>query len=181
MGHRGREYLLYSLIAGCLALLLGGTLAVIWRFPWGTPELKAARARWAARPFSHYRMALEYGLLGYCRQIVEVENERVVAVPQNTCSNPPPTVDDLFDRIERDLATISGRCGPNGCACDGTIVVTAAYDAQFGYPHAKSVYLNQRARWLFLDYWKRKLSGDFCSYRDFGRDNVTVIALTPIT
>jgi hypothetical protein len=94
-------------------------------------------------------------------------------------SEPAPTVDELFDRIERDMVTIAGHCGPNGCGCDGTIVVRAVYDARFGFPHSKRVYLDSLARWRFPEYWRQRLSGELCSYRDFGRDIITVVSLTP--
>jgi hypothetical protein len=167
------------LFAGSLLLALGaGTLVLLGRER-GALELSAARDRWATRSFTHYRMELEYGTLGYCRQSVEVGEQGVVAVLQNTCKKPAPTVDDLFDRIERDMVMIAGRCGPNGCGCDGTIVVSAVYDTRLGFPHSKRVYLDSLARWRFPEYWKQRLSGELCSYRDFGRDIITVVSLTP--
>jgi hypothetical protein len=174
-------YLLWSSLVGCALLLLGGGALVSWRLSLGALDLNLARSRWAARPFSHYRMELSYGQAGYCKQNIEIAADKVVAVLQNTCAEPPPTVDQLFDRIEHDLVTINGRCGPNGCACDGTIVVSASYDARFGYPLAKYVELNPGARWRFPEYWQRQITGGYCSFREFTRDIVTVVSLTPMT
>ena len=92
----------------------------------------------AARPFSHYRLMLEYGEWGYCRQSIDIQNNHVVTVLYDTCTTPPPTIDELFDRIEQDMLALSGRCGVNGCGCDGTIVVSAGYDPRYGYPRASS-------------------------------------------
>jgi hypothetical protein len=181
MEARGRGYLTSALAIGGVALLLLGGLLLLRLAPLDALELSAARSRWATRPFSHYRLDLEYGSLGYCRQSVEIEDEQVVTVFQNTCAEPAPTVNELFDRIERDLGSLSGNCGPNGCACDGTIVVSATYDAQLGYPHSKRVDIDSAARWRFLDYWQRRLAGKLCTSWNMGREVITVVALTPMT
>jgi len=181
MEDRGRGYLMSALVAGGVVVLLVCGLLMLRLAPFNTLELSAARSRWAMRPFSHYRLDLEYGMLRYCRQSVEIKDERVVAVLQNTCARPAPTVNELFDRIERDLMALSGNCGPNGCACDGTIVVSATYDAQLGYPHSKRVALDSVARWRFPDYWRRRLAGKLCTSWDMGREVITVVALTPMT
>ena len=181
MGQRSGMYLLWLFLIASALLLLGGGALVSWRLSLSTLDLDLARSRWAARPFSHYRMELSYGQAGYCKQNIEIAADQVIAVLQNTCAEPPPTVDELFDRIERDLVNLNGHCGPNGCACDGTIVVSASYDSQFGYPLNKYVDLNPASRWRFPEYWQRQLSGGYCSFRELTRDNVTVISLTPMT
>jgi hypothetical protein len=178
MEQRGRSYLLCSLFGVAAALLLSCGLLTLVRRP--SLELSAARARWAARSFSHYRLELKYGALGYCRQSVEVEGDRVVEVLENTCSNAAPTVDQLFDQIERRIKTLHGACGPNGCECDGTIAVVAEYDARLGYPRAQSVRLDPLMRLPNPAYWKHRASGSYCSARDLVRGIITVVALKPI-
>jgi hypothetical protein len=180
MEDRGRGLLLSTIVAG-MGVLLVGVLLALWFVPFSALELSAARSRWATRPFSRYRLELEYGRLGYCRQSVEIKDERVVAVLKNTCAEPVPTVSELFDRIERDLRALSGSCGPNGCACDGTLVVSATYDPQLGYPHSKRVDLDSAARWRYPDYWERRVAGKYCTSWDMGREIITVVALTPMT
>ena len=181
MGQRSGMNLLWSITIGSLLLMVGGGALISWRLSLGGLDLDLARSRWAARPFSHYRMELSYGRAGYCKQRIEIVADHVVAVLQNTCAEPPPTVDQLFDRIERDLVKINGHCGPNGCACDGTIVVSASYDTRFGYPLSKHVDLDPATRWRSLDYWQQRFSGRYCSFRELTRDNVTVVSLTPLT
>jgi hypothetical protein len=181
MTYGGKERWLYALFSIGLAVLIGSGAVLLQRFPLGAQQLSAARDRWAARSFSHYRMSLEYGLTGYCSQVVEVVGEQVVAVLHNTCKEPAPTVSDLFARIERDQAGLGGRCGPNGCACDGTVVVAAAYDTQLGYPVAKRIYLDEGARWRFPDYWRNRMTGALCSSRALIGEIITVRSLTPIT
>ena len=181
MEGRGRMYLRCTVVAGGVVVLLVCGLLVLPLVPLDALELSAARSRWAMRPFSHYRLDLKYGMLGYCKQSIEIKDEQVVAVLQNTCVEPAPTVNDLFDRIERDITALDGHCGPNGCACDGTIVVSATYDPQLGYPHSKRVDLDPAARWRFPDYWQHRLAGKLCTSWDIGREVITVVALTPMT
>jgi hypothetical protein len=178
MEHQKRAYFLCALFAVAAMLLLGGGALTLWQLP--ALELRAARSRWAARHLSHYRMDLKYGTLGYCRQSIEVKEERVVAVLENTCSAPAPTVNQLFDQIERSIKTTHGRCGPNGCACDGTISVIAEYDARMGYPRTKGIALEPVTRWRYPDYWKYRLAGRLCSSLEISREIITVVLIKPV-
>jgi hypothetical protein len=180
MRSRREVYAACSLIAGSLVALIVGGAILLPRFSFSTLELEAARQRWATRPFSHYRLMLEYGEWGYCRQSIDIQNNHVVTVLQDTCATPAPTIDELFDRIEQDMLALSGRCGVNGCGCDGTIVVSAGYDPRYGYPRFKRVGLNPEARLWFPEYWRRRFEGSMCSQRQLARDNITVVALLPI-
>src|SRR5215213_2636329 len=145
MKQHKRAHVLCALFAIMAMLLLGSGALTLWQLP--ALELRAARGRWAASKLAHYQLDLRYGALGYCRQSIEIKNERVVAVLENTCSEPVPTVDGLFDQIERTIRTSQGRCGPNGCDCDGTISVIAEYDSRMGYPCTKGITLDPLARW----------------------------------
>jgi len=181
MQRRGAQQWLYSLFAVCMAVLLGNSVQDLWRGVLGARQLGAARDRWAARPFSHYRMALEYGTTGYCSQVIEVERESIVKGRLRVGVRDDDARVNLFARIERDQASRDGSCGPNGCACDGTVVVAATYDQQLGYPLAKRIYLDPIARWRFPEYWRRRMSGSLCSSRALIGENITVRSLTPIS
>src|SRR5215212_12022835 len=115
MDQHKRAHLLWALFAISAMLLLGSGALTLWQLP--ALELRAARGRWTASKLAHYQLDLRYGALGYCRQSIEIKNEHVVAVLENTCSEPAPTVTGLFDQIERAIDTSQGRCGPNGCDC----------------------------------------------------------------
>lgn len=104
-------------------------------------KLEHARRRWDARPFLSYRLEVTQRKLesagGYhpfvCHEDHTVSGARVRVVHRDTCqrvSDPPTTVAVLFDQI----GYWNGRCGPNGCACDGRYRVHAVYDRQLGYP-----------------------------------------------
>lgn len=167
------------LLAGlvlCAALGLAFALA-----PSRAGELQRARARWDARPFMHYRLVTEHsGGLGACRQDVEVQRERVVAVLANDCAREPLTVSNLFLDIERYELTIGGRCGPNGCSCDGPIAVEAQFDEQLGYPARYQVRTRPDLRWQYADYWRSLLYSGGCTLVGFGGPSIQVIALTPL-
>jgi hypothetical protein len=178
MEQHKRAHLLCALFAIVAMLVLGGGALTLWQLP--RLELRAARERWAASRLAHYRLDLRYGELGYCRQSIEVKNERVVAIAENTCSEPAPTVSGLFDQIEHAIDISQGRCGPNGCDCDGTLSVIAEYDPRLGYPRTKGIALEPLARWRYPDYWKRRLAGRLCSSLEFGREVITIVALKPI-
>jgi hypothetical protein len=178
MEQHKRAHILCALFTIAAMLLLGGGALTLWQLP--ALELRAARGRWAASKLTHYRLDLRYGVLGYCSQSIEVKDERIVAVLENSCSEPAPTVDGLFDQIEHAITTSQGRCGPNGCDCDGTISVIAEYDPRMGYPHTKGIALEPLARWRYPDYWKRRLSGPLCSSLDISREVITIVALKPI-
>lgn len=181
MKHLSRELGLYALAGVVICALTSGGLLALRQAPRGQRQLDTARARWAGRHFSHYRLDLRLGALGSCRQLIEIDGERVVAVAENTCATRAPTVSELFDRIERDIRTLGGRCGPNGCACDGTLVVDARYDPQLGYPLTKRIALDGAARWRFPEYWRRKLAGGLCSSRELGQEVITVVSLQPLS
>ncbi len=107
-------------------------------------ELKRAKGDWEDRPFARYRLSIEdpVGSLTHgdrvgisyiedCRQVVEVDGDRVVKTLVNTCGVPPDVM-EVFDSIER--ALYHHQCGPNGCRCDGTVHLDVVYDPEYGYP-----------------------------------------------
>jgi hypothetical protein len=169
-----------------IALLLGLGLCAAASFaltlaPARGAELRRARARWDARPFTRYRLVTEHsGGLATCRQDVEVARERVAAVIANDCAREPLTVANLFLDIERYELTIGGRCGPNGCGCDGPIAVEARFDDQLGYPTLFQVRSQPEQRWRYLDYWRRQIGGGGCTLVGFGGPSIRVISLTPL-
>jgi hypothetical protein len=58
--------------------------------------------------------------------------------------------------------------------------VIAEYDPRLGYPRTKGIALESLARWLYPDYWKRRLAGRLCSSLGFSREVITIVALKPI-
>jgi hypothetical protein len=76
---------------------------------------------------------------------MQVQQERVVFLPHNTCRSaevePGVTVSDLFRFVEESIAQ-EGKCGPNGCGCDGLIRTAVEYDEEWGYPRRLRIYLD---------------------------------------
>jgi hypothetical protein len=103
-------------------------------------ELDTVRAKWEARTFTRYRLVIETTSLRDCREDVEVKDEVVTTIFENSCGA-TRTITDLFNYVE---STITSReCGPNGCECDGVISVEAAYHPQLGYPLSMHTYLKK--------------------------------------
>ena len=169
------------LLGSLAALIVCAAIGVALTFALARDaDLQRARSRWDARPFSRYHLITEHdGGLATCRQDVEIDRDRVVAVFANTCAREPITVANLFIDIERCNLTISGQCGPNGCACDGPIAVDARFDAALGYPTLFEVRSQAERRWQYLEYWRRLLTGG-CTLVGFSGPSITVVALTPL-
>jgi hypothetical protein len=141
-------------------------------------QLAAAKKNWAAQNVTHYRLTLNYSQHD-CQQEVEIKEQKVIAVNQNTCSTiPPQTVTDLFTQIES--AANGEECGPNGCACDGPVRIDAIYDAKYGYPNQLDFRLKPEQRWLYFDYWRTQFLGEYCTLIGFVNRKITVSAFTPI-
>lgn len=96
-------------------------------------ELLAARQKWQQRPFAAYALELERseGTLN-CFQSFEMTDSSQIEQLQGDCRGEPWSVERMFDEIEQHLKSVN--CAPNGCACDGRVLVEASYDPQFGYP-----------------------------------------------
>src|SRR5262249_16208419 len=117
-------------LSGGALLLIGGLalvgiivivfIAPAWKHPPVTAQvLDAARGRWRARPFDHYRLTVQYDstIAGRsCLKAAEIHDERVVTVTQKTCTmgmDMPAffTIAELFAQMEYDVATYDGQCG----------------------------------------------------------------------
>jgi hypothetical protein len=74
-------------------------------------ELEAAKTRWAAHPFSRYRLVRkDSSAIQSCQLDVEIRDEKTITVFQSTCGSSTGTVTDIFNEIE---STITRRkCGP---------------------------------------------------------------------
>jgi hypothetical protein len=138
------------LIIGSI-ILVGGVLLLgltLWGSVSQIEELEAAKANWAARPFTRYHVVIEQSGFGTCRQDFEMENEVITIVFENGCgSRSPHTITDLFNDIESTLT--SHECGPNGCECDGVKSVTVVYHEQLGYP--MSIDYHFKKKWLTVE------------------------------
>lgn len=67
-----------------------------------------------------------------CIKINEAGEEQFI--PCSDKLRPPPTIENLFGLIESATHQAATKCGPNGCECDGTLVVKANYDWIHGNP-----------------------------------------------
>lgn len=148
-----------------LAALTVALALVAWvGWELGAPgrALDAARAHWSAAPVDHYRLVVRMVGWGGCSQDAEVRRERVVAVARNTCRFfSPRTVSSMFAEMERFMRPpeVGGTCrrGIPGrdCACYAPYQVSAAFNAERGYPERVQVSWGRYApNRLHLHYWR---------------------------
>jgi hypothetical protein len=140
-------------------------------------QLEVAKERWNKQAIQHYRLSLNYSHLN-CQQDVEIKDDKVVTVRENTCETiPGKTVTELFGKIE---SLADGKeCGPNGCACDGPLGVDAVYDAKFGYPRQVEIKLKPEKRWQYFEYWQGFFTQSYCTLIGLSDQKITV-TMNPI-
>jgi hypothetical protein len=140
--------------------------------------LRTARTQWENANVTHYQLSILYPdrfgihnqIFHICQQIIEVQDDEIVAVLRDDCPveplpdfcqppiihpdglpvidtepnstvpcswiDPTPyrTVSELFTTLSQVIRRYEGRCGPNGCTCDGRVVILPQFDATYGYP-----------------------------------------------
>lgn len=143
------------LILGLLALVLAGCTATPFALRWSAQsaaaaELRAAQARWDARPFARYRAEIKDGP---CRYTVEVTGRTITWSTPVRCDLPRQTVDDFLVLAGRD-DTVGIACVARGCACRDIYKVTTVYDPVLGYPREMDVRLRPELNYLHRDYWR---------------------------
>jgi len=111
-----------------------------------TESWEQAQRRWAARAFTHYRMVVQAP--SWCRMDLEIQDERVVRVYQDTCPSAPQSVTELFTMVKR-LNVQADRiyCAPGGCECTEQRFANAVYDAQLGFPRTISLRRARAMNW----------------------------------
>jgi len=164
------------LLAGWVAMSLFGarTPSAIAR----TESWEQAQRRWAARSFTHYRMVMQAP--SWCRMDLEIQDERVVTVHQNTCPSAPQTVTELFTLVKR-LDSLADRtyCAPDGCECTEQRFANAVYDAQLGFPQTISLRRIRAMNWPELWHHLRTHGLPNC-LSPLDIDVVNVISLQPL-
>ena len=164
-------------------VLAGLLIAGLWLWL-GDPALGRMllppRQRWAARGFDHYRLAYMISGLIACQVRAEVRAETVVAAqttPAGGAFCAIMSVTGLFQRIDQ-LSGSGPLCGPNGCGCDGPLVVSAAYDARLGYPILVEQQLRPDERWQYFEYWVHNAVGGGCT--DVGFEGLRIAVSAPV-
>src|SRR5689334_8726135 len=149
-----------ALLISGVALLLSCALLGAVDLPKTPGALRAAaEGRWAARPFSTYRLALRVEYWNrVCFQEIEVQGERVRTVLNDTCrvswfaALTVPQLFEISERIEQ-----APTCYPDSqpCACRLLRLGSVDYDPRLGYP-TDIVYRREvQPNWWHPDFWKR--------------------------
>jgi Family of unknown function (DUF6174) len=168
------------------AVALVAAWAAIGLFGARTPSAVArneswvqAQRRWAARAFTHYRMVMQAP--SWCRMDLEIEDERVVKIYQNTCPSAPQSVTELFTMVKR----LNGQadrtyCAPGGCECTEQRFANAVYDAQLGFPRSISLRRLRATNWPEL--WHHLMTHGLPNcLTPLDIDIVNVISLQPLS
>ena len=146
-----------ALMCVALACLALGGLAER-RFKAGA--LDRAQSRWQANAPARYRLVVdEQTASSACRQDLQVELERIVAVPLNECGRVPSwTVSSLF-RWAAGHSHDQSRCYPSDvtCVCYSVYRATARYDPQLGFPVQLSYRWHLETNWAYPGHWERML------------------------
>jgi hypothetical protein len=144
-----------------------------------TESWQQAQRRWAARAFTHYRMVLQAP--SWCRMDLEIQDERVVQVHQNTCPTAPQTVTELFTVIKQ-LNAQADRiyCAPGGCECTEQRFANTVYDMQLGFPQTISLRRVRVTNWPEL--WHHLMTHGLPNcLTPLDIDIVNVISLQPLS
>ncbi|MBK9709945.1 MAG: hypothetical protein IPO81_01225 [Kouleothrix sp.] len=138
------------LVAGAVLLLSCGLVGLFASRTLSTEaraqQLAQAEHRWQTRPFSRYRLVMQAP--SWCRMDVEIQDERLAHVFENSCPGSIRTVTDLFQLIQQlDSSADTIYCAPAGCECTEIRAVRVDYDAQLGFPRSIQVRRLRATNW----------------------------------
>jgi hypothetical protein len=120
------------------ALVVIGSMLVLRPRASESGAREMAEDKWGKRSFTDYRIHIDTNdqddtQCGYTVSGNQISGVIVEQPTPNHCYNYSLTVDDLFWFI-RETEPDIGSCGPNGCDCNGRLVMAATYDQALGYP-----------------------------------------------
>jgi hypothetical protein len=149
----------------------------------------AALRRWQAQPIGHYLLRTREEVGGrICGQTVEVRDEAVVQILNNTCTHPTLwTISWLFEYAARSQAAVE-RCAryesDSGCICRDAIDVQVEYEPALGYPGSITIRQAWQPAWQSTGYWRyilRHAELPNCTppFSDLGR-RITVRDIRPL-
>jgi hypothetical protein len=184
MSQLRRFHVAGAILAICMALLLASGVGLLLR---SHPSSSASRARqlaeardlWLSRSVPHYRLVMRAP--SWCRLDVEIQDERVVHVFENSCPTSPRTVTGLFDMIAQlDQTADTIFCAPRGCECTEVRYIRATYDAEMGFPRTIRLRRERQTNWPNLwDYMVSHGLPNCLTPRDL--DLVQVLSIKPIS
>jgi hypothetical protein len=185
-GRARRQWLIVALSIVMLMIPLAlayGLWAEIYQNPL-VAELDAAQRRWSSRPFDHYRMIVDREQLRRrCHQYVEVRDEQIVSVMQDSCATGPLSVSGIFDQLRQSL--LPPECVDDTCKCRITYRISIIYDSELGYPSMALLAPNRfRSELVDIDVWglappiSRRL--DCPPVMPAGYETISIRELTPL-
>jgi hypothetical protein len=170
-------------LIGCVAALVScgmlGLLAAPPSLAARAERLAQAKDRWSVLAPAHYRLVMQAP--SWCRLDVEIKNERIIHIFQNTCPESARTVSGLFDLIKQlDGDSLTLYCAPDGCECTETRSIQAVYDNTLGAPREIRLRRQRAPNWPELWSYMRQRGLPLCLTPP-DTDIVTVLALNPLS
>ena len=149
-----------ALLASGLLIVLGCAVAAVLAWPEpSSPQRLQAQARWAARPFAAYRIAVRVEFAGnVCAQELETSDDRSYRIIANSCRSSwlsTMTVARLFEISERLDQPIPCYATLQTCLCQRVRLGQIAYDSRLGYPALIAYRREVRPNLANLEYWRR--------------------------
>lgn len=177
-------YMGWAVVVGSVTAAIVGAGAL---FAWHTaPAIRFAQAEayWRTRPIPHYRLVIERPSL-HCQQDVEVIDEQIVQIYEDTCPIELLTMTELFERIARlDGDEPFGMFATEACGCAPTLNAYVTYDTRLSYPREIGIADQRRVDWLAPDCWQYILVNGGLPECDFpllsGPPRITNVVLTPL-
>lgn len=180
-----------ALLCGLLACILSlGLMGLAASDRPAGAHLAAARARWEARAFESYHIAVRIEALGrVCTQRLEVHGGWVRRMIENTCDGiwiEPLTVEELFELSSEIERIPPSRCVPSAQHCPCHRVFTLRhieYDDQLGFPGTLIARSEVQFRPAGADFWRHLIEqGALPACRPMPRRfTIQVLSLTALT
>ncbi len=176
--------IVWALAGGSLVAAILFFVAVVGWQTAPARQFELARQNWQEQPIPRYRLIIARPSL-QCQQDVEVANERIVHVFEDSCPIELLTMTDLYDRI----VMLDGRENfaffPDGsCSCGSTLNAHVFYDPATGYPQEVAISDRLNIPWSERACWRQVVfSGQLpdCTISfPFSQPRTTDVSLIPL-
>jgi hypothetical protein len=175
-----------AIVVAAALLIASMAAGLLFLLPSKLDEVRAAQRRWEQGRPAHYQLRIEETyrrayMEARCTQEIEVRDEAVAAVIQNTCPSPPQTVTRLFQQLQQSVEPVT--CITFGCACDFVGTPRAEYDPHLHHPARISLRWATVPNWQHADFWRalwQLRTMPRCTPAAVPNDRTLVVMVTPL-
>lgn len=143
-------------------------------------EVEVRRQAWSDQKITKYKIGTRYssGHDEGCLTEYIVDDNIVTQVIVNECPYPSfDTVEGLFSFIK---GNNGGPCGPNGCDCDGPMIIKTTYDEVYKFPKEMWIGFDGQATWMFRKPGLERLLPKFCTLLGTVGVSTEVVSFEPL-